>query len=103
MFDIGFAELVLIAIVGLLVIGPEQLPDTIKTLSAWLNRLRKSYNDIRLEVQHELHNESILKDLRETGDHIKSQSDQIKNSIEKEYRELDAQMSDRPTVKTDEK
>ncbi len=67
MFDIGFAELVLLAIVGLIVIGPEQLPGTIRTLSVWLNKLRRSYNDIRLEVQQELHNESVLNDLRETG------------------------------------
>ena len=65
MFDVGFAELVLIAVVGLLVIGPEQLPDTIRTLSAWLNKIRRSYNDIRMEVQQELHNESILKELHD--------------------------------------
>ena len=46
MFDIGFAELVLVGVVGLLVIGPERLPGTIRTASLWLNRFRRSFNDI---------------------------------------------------------
>ena len=41
MFDIGFAELLLIAVVGLLVIGPERLPSAIRTTSLWLGRLRR--------------------------------------------------------------
>ena len=46
MFDIGFAELLIIGVVSLLVIGPERLPDAIRTTSAWVNRLRRSFNDI---------------------------------------------------------
>ena len=101
MFDIGFAELVLIAVIGLLVIGPEQLPDTIRTLSAWLNKIRRSYNDIRMEVQQELHNESILKELRDTGKHKKNESEEIENAIGKQYGELSSQLSEFPSVKAD--
>ncbi len=86
MFDIGFAELVLLAIVGLIVIGPEQLPGTIRTLSVWLNKLRRSYNDIRLEVQQELHNESVLNDLRETGALMEKEADKMHGYLEKELR-----------------
>ena len=101
MFDIGFAELVLIAVIGLLVIGPEQLPDTIRTLSAWLNKIRRSYNDIRMEVQQELHNESILKELRDTSEQIKNESKEIENVIGKQYEELSSQLSESPPVKED--
>ena len=54
MFDIGFAELLLIAIVGLLVIGPEQLPGTIRTISLWLGRLRRSFNEIKSDIEREI-------------------------------------------------
>ena len=101
MFDIGFAELVLIAVVGLLVIGPEQLPDTVRTLSAWLNKIRRSYNEIRVEVQQELHNESILKELRDTGEQIKNESKEIENVIGKQYGELSSQLSESPPVQED--
>ena len=41
MFDIGGLELLLIAVVGLLVIGPERLPEALRTLGLWLGRLRR--------------------------------------------------------------
>jgi len=67
MFDIGFAELLLVAVVGLLVLGPERLPEAIRTGAAWLNRLRRGFNDIKREIQQELHNDSIMRELRDTG------------------------------------
>ncbi|MEE8077677.1 MAG: twin-arginine translocase TatA/TatE family subunit, partial [Pseudomonadales bacterium] len=40
MFEIGFPELMLIAVVGLLVIGPERLPEALRTLGLWFGRMR---------------------------------------------------------------
>ena len=77
MFDIGFAELVLIAIVGLLVIGPERLPGPIRTLSFWLNRLKRGFNDIKHEVQQELHNDAVMQELRKTGEQLREETDKL--------------------------
>ncbi len=71
MFDIGFAELLLVAVVGLLVLGPERLPEAIRTGAAWLNRLRRGFNDIKREIQQELHNDAIMQELRDTGRQLK--------------------------------
>jgi sec-independent protein translocase protein TatB len=80
MFDIGFSELVLIFIVGLLVLGPEKLPGVIRTTSLWLARLRRSFNDVRAEIEREvgydeikreLHNQTILDSLKEVRDDLK--------------------------------
>ncbi|MBT4521937.1 MAG: twin-arginine translocase subunit TatB, partial [Halieaceae bacterium] len=60
MFDIGFQELLIIGVVSLLVIGPERLPAAIRTGVGWLNRIKRSFNDIKREVQQELHNDSVL-------------------------------------------
>ena len=74
MFDIGFAELLLVAVVSLLVLGPERLPGAIRTTSLWLGRMRSSFNNIRAEIERELntdeikqdlHNESVLKSLKQ--------------------------------------
>ena len=54
MFDIGFTELVIVAVVGLLVIGPERLPDAIRTGSKWLNQLKKGFEKIKADVEREL-------------------------------------------------
>ena len=78
MFDVGFAELVIIAVVGLLVMGPERLPGAIRTGSAWLNRLRRGFNDIKREVQQELHNDAIMQELRKTGEELWANSKYIR-------------------------
>lgn len=80
MFDIGFAELIIIGVVGLLVIGPERLPGAIRTASLWLNRIRRGFNDIKQEVQQEIHNDSVMQELRKTGEQIKAQTDSIQQS-----------------------
>lgn len=73
MFDIGFAELLIIALVSLIVIGPERLPETVRTVSAWINRFRRSFNEIKRDVQLELHNDAVLRDLKQTGHEVHSQ------------------------------
>jgi sec-independent protein translocase protein TatB len=75
MIDIGFPELVIIAIVSLIVIGPEQLPSTLRTLALWFGRLKRGFNDLRREIEHgigadeikqQLHNEAILKEIEKS-------------------------------------
>ena len=81
MFDIGFAELIVIGVVALLVIGPERLPETIRTASLWLNRIRRGFNEIKQEVQQELHNDSVMQELRKTGTQLKTDADAIGNDL----------------------
>jgi sec-independent protein translocase protein TatB len=73
MFEIGFPELVLIAIVGLLVIGPERLPEALRTLGLWLGRLRRNFLSVKTEIEKEigmdeirrqLHNEAVLEEMK---------------------------------------
>ncbi len=88
MFDIGFAELVLVAVVGLLVIGPERLPGAIRTASFWLNRLRRGFNEIKQEVERELHNDAVMQDLRRTGEQIREQADSLGREVKSATRTL---------------
>tara|TARA_R110002049_G_scaffold83705_3_gene213035 strand:- start:2863 stop:3252 length:390 start_codon:yes stop_codon:yes gene_type:complete len=82
MFDIGFAELIIIGVVALLVIGPERLPEAVRTASFYLNRLRRGFNEIKQEVQQELRNDAVMRDLRETGEHLKRETQGLKDSFE---------------------
>ncbi len=75
MFDIGFTELLLCLIVGLVVIGPEQLPGTVRTVALWIGRLKRSLAETRSEIERQigaddirrqLHNEEILRNIEET-------------------------------------
>lgn len=53
MFDIGFAELSLIFVLGLLVLGPERLPKVARTLGYWFGRARSTFNHLRNELERE--------------------------------------------------
>lgn len=84
MFDIGFAELLLLALVGLLVLGPEQLPVAVRTVGLWVRKLRRSFNSIRSdiereinaeEIKRELHNNAVLESLKEAGDGLRETLD----------------------------
>ena len=55
MLDIGFAELLVVAAIALFVVGPERLPSTIRSLSLWLGRLKRSFEEIKSDVSRELH------------------------------------------------
>ena len=83
MFDIGFAELIIIAIVGLLVIGPERLPGAIRTGSAWLGRIKRGFNDIKREVQQELHNDAVMQELKNTQQQLMDETSGLESQIRK--------------------
>ncbi len=90
MFDIGFPELVMVSIVALLVIGPEKLPETIRSLSLWIGRLQRSFANLRREIESEigaddirqqLHNESIMSELENTKSTLRQVEQDVKNTI----------------------
>jgi len=54
MFDIGFWELMLIGIMGLVVLGPERLPVAIRTLRGWITGVRKFSETVKSELTEEL-------------------------------------------------
>ncbi len=94
MFDIGFAELAIIAVVALLVIGPERLPETIRTASLWLNRLRRGFNEIKQEVQQELHNDEVLQELRRTGKQLQEDAQKIGADLQETTNTLSESVQD---------
>jgi sec-independent protein translocase protein TatB len=90
MFDIGFSEILLIAVMGLMVLGPERLPGAVRNTSLWVGRLRRSFNTLRTEIerevgiddiQHQLRNEVIPDSMKETREQVRQQFLDIQNSI----------------------
>ena len=94
MFDIGFAELLLIGVVGLLVVGPEQLPGAVRTVLAWVNRFRRSFDQIRTEVRRELHNDEIMQKLKAESLQLEQQVRDTTQSVEREMKALGNETSD---------
>lgn len=59
MFDIGFWEISIIAVVGLLVLGPEQLPQAARTAGLWLRKARRFIATTTAEIERELNLEEL--------------------------------------------
>ena len=75
MFSIGFAELLVIAVITLLVVGPERLPETIRFISLNVAKFRRYWNSTRRDIEkdlglddlrREIHNAAVLEHLEET-------------------------------------
>ena len=79
--DFGSMELMLIVLVTLLVIGPERLPETLRTLGLWMGRLSRSFTAMKVELEQEigmddvrrqLHNESVMAQMKQIEDDVKN-------------------------------
>jgi len=70
MFDIGFWELMLIGVMGLLVLGPERLPVAIRTIKGWITGVRKFSDTVKSELSEELRIHELHANLKkaEQGD-----------------------------------
>ena len=65
MFDIGFWELSLIAVVALLVIGPERLPKVARTAGLWVGKARSIVNSVKADIDREIAAEELKKTLEQ--------------------------------------
>ncbi|WP_369601193.1 Sec-independent protein translocase protein TatB [Hahella sp. SMD15-11] len=68
MFDIGFTELLLVALVGLLVLGPERLPGAVRTVGLWVGRIRRMVSSFSEELDRQIKADELRKKLKEEGD-----------------------------------
>jgi len=84
MFDIGFSELLVIAVVALLVIGPERLPKVARTAGHLFGRLQRYVNDVKADIQREMEIEELKK--------LRSQFEDAARSVEQSVSEVDQQV-----------
>ena len=89
MFEIGFSELIVIAIVALVVIGPERLPKVARTAGHLLGRLRRYVNGVKADINREIQLDelktlqtSIQESARDLRQDIASEKQIIKLSID---------------------
>ena len=83
MFDVGFSELIVIALVALIVIGPERLPRVARTLGALLGRAQRYVNDVKADIQREVDLDE-LKNLQSTFQDAAKSVEQSVNQVGEE-------------------
>ena len=79
MFDIAFSEIVVIAVVALIVIGPERLPKVARTLGHMYGRLQRYVNEVKADINREME----LDELRKLRSEVQSAAQEIESSIHK--------------------
>ena len=63
MFDIGFLELLLIAVISLIVMGPKRLPEAVRSISLWLGRLKQIFSSARQQLEDEVGMDDVKRQL----------------------------------------
>lgn len=79
MFDIGFSEIFIIAIVALLVLGPERLPRAARFTGLWVRRARAQWYSVKSELESELADDELKKSLSRTRDELRDIRDDLQN------------------------
>jgi sec-independent protein translocase protein TatB len=72
MFDIGFSELFVIAVVALLVLGPERLPKAARFAGLWVRRARAQWYSVKAELENELADEELKRSLRQAQEQLRA-------------------------------
>ena len=75
MLDIGFAELLVVSAIALFVVGPERLPSALRSMSLWVGRVRRGFEEIKADVSREMHNEEVMRALKESRDEVQDIAD----------------------------
>lgn len=90
MFDIGFSELLMIAVVALVVLGPERLPKAARLAGLWVRRARAQWHSVRADLERELEAEELKRSLRETQESLKKAEAQLREEVGSAQEGLDA-------------
>ena len=80
MFDIGFTEIVLVAVIGLLILGPERMPVAVRTIGLWVGKIKRTVSGVQKEIRDELR-----------VDEIRKKADENRKAIEGRMAELQAE------------
>jgi len=103
MFDIGFSELLVIAVVALLVLGPERLPKAARYAGLWVRKARGHWYSVKAEFERDLAADDLQRSLRETRESLRAAEEQLRSGasdlrqrIERDFDETAAAVTAMP-------
>lgn len=89
MFDIGFSEMMVIAVVALIVIGPERLPKVARTVGHLFGRMQRYVNDVKSDISREM----ALDDLRKLQSSMQDAARSVEQSVNQEINSAQSEMN----------
>ena len=101
MFDIGFSEILVIAVVALVVIGPERLPKTARTLGLLFGRLQRYVNEVKADINREMELDELRRlqremqgAAREFEQSVNTAANEVTSGVREVERDLNAAASE---------
>lgn len=89
MFDIGFTEMMIIAVVALVVLGPERLPKVAKQAGEWMGKLRRYVDDVKSDINRQME----LDELRKIQSDVKEAAQSLQNSVQNVVAETTSELT----------
>lgn len=89
MFDVGLSEVMVIAVVALVVIGPERLPRVARAAGLLLGRLQRYVSDVKADINREIQ----LDELKKLQQQVAEQAGMAESSASREILELEASLN----------
>jgi len=110
MFDAGFLEMIVIAIIALVIVGPERLPSIARKVGGWLGKARALVNSTRSEIEQELRTDEMRNMLIMQEEKIRNLQDSVQHSVDSasqhvkdEIAATETLLTSQPNQKDDEK
>lgn len=88
MFEVGFSEMVVIAVVALIVIGPERLPKVARTLGHLWGRAQRYVNSVKADISRDM----ALEELRQMQQKVQQEADAAASALRQTSQQLDQQV-----------
>lgn len=89
MFDVGFSELLIIAVVALLVLGPERLPKAARFAGLWVRRARAQWYSVKAELERELAQEDLKKQFGDGVAQMRPTVEALRQELKESFDGLD--------------
>jgi sec-independent protein translocase protein TatB len=97
MFDLGFGELLLIAVVALVVLGPERLPKAARFAGLWVRRARAQWYSVKSELERELAADELKRSIHETREAASGLHDRVRaggDAVQRDFARMRDEVTD---------
>ena len=94
MFDVGFSEMMVIAVVALIVIGPERLPKVARTLGHLWGRAQRYVNGVKADISRDM----AIEEFRQLQQQVQQEASAVEQTVKQTTRILDQQMQQLDSV-----
>ena len=90
MFDFGFSEMAIVAVVALIVLGPERLPRVARQAGEWLGKLRRYVSDVKSDINRQMELDELRRLQAEVQQAASGIESAVRSTVEQTQSELDS-------------